>query len=172
MPVEPPDPLAAPRGPRSADKRERTPARPLRASSSHTSKPHSPLLLPTSTASPLIHRLLTHLTCVSLAEDRFGTVQHDIPHVIEALVAFLGAVEEVQGGLRPKSITDVDAAGKGKEKGKEGEGVTLEEAADLDEARAVLGDVGDALKEGLARIMHTFGDKLRARLQELVDYCM
>ncbi|KAJ7768693.1 hypothetical protein DFH07DRAFT_1008013 [Mycena maculata] len=129
--------------------------------------------------------VLTHLTCASLTEDRFGAVQRDIPRVIEALVAFLGAVEEAQGGLRPQSVAGVDAAGKGKGKGKEGEGeegegVTPEEAADLDEARAVLGDVGDALKEGLVRIVRTFGDKLRAfrfaprtaaRLQEFVHYC-
>ncbi|KAJ7646827.1 nucleoporin protein Ndc1-Nup-domain-containing protein [Roridomyces roridus] len=122
--------------------------------------------------------VLSHLTCASLAEDRFGVVQRDIPRVIEALLEFLGAVEEAQEGLRPKG-TDSGS--------KEGELLTPEqaqkeaaEAADLIEARAVLGDVADALKEGVARIVRTFGDKLRAfrfpprtaaRLQGFVDYC-
>ncbi|KAJ7131384.1 nucleoporin protein Ndc1-Nup-domain-containing protein [Mycena epipterygia] len=107
--------------------------------------------------------VLTHLTAASLAEDRFGVVQHDIPRILEALLAFLGEVEEAQAGLRP-----------------EADKAAPEEAADLEEARAVLGEVGDALKEGIARIVRTFGDKLRAfrfpprtaaRLQGFVDYC-
>ncbi|KAJ7256069.1 hypothetical protein C8J57DRAFT_1345084 [Mycena rebaudengoi] len=56
----------------------------------------------------------------------------------------------------------------------------VEEEAELEEARAVLGEVGDALKDGLALIVRTFGDKIvafrfpprtAARLQEFVDYC-
>ncbi|KAJ7220832.1 nucleoporin protein Ndc1-Nup-domain-containing protein [Mycena pura] len=112
--------------------------------------------------------VLTHLTCASLAEDRFGSVQRDIPRVLEALLEFLGAVEAAQAEVR------LDAGGNG-------QAATPEGAADLDEARAVLGDLSDALKEGVARIVRTFGDKLRAfrfpprtaaRLQEYVDYCV
>ncbi|KAJ6598073.1 hypothetical protein DFH09DRAFT_1271912 [Mycena vulgaris] len=117
--------------------------------------------------------VLTHLICASLAEDRLGAVQRDIPRVLEALLAFLGAVEGAQGALR--------AVGTDAKQGKEGRGDTEkeEEERDLAEARAVLGDVGDALKDGVARIVRTFGDKLRAfrfpprtaaRLQEFVDY--
>ncbi|KAJ7437446.1 hypothetical protein B0H11DRAFT_2107189 [Mycena galericulata] len=142
--------------------------------------------------------VLTHLICASLTEDRFGVVQRDIPRVLEALLEFLGAVEEAVEGLRPKAASGGDAgkaaveaqpdvdAGKEKEKAPltpeqlERARAEAEAAADLDEARAVLGDVGDALKEGVARIVRTFGDKLRAfrfpprtatRLQGFVDYC-
>ncbi|KAJ7689308.1 hypothetical protein B0H17DRAFT_1180303 [Mycena rosella] len=143
--------------------------------------------------------VLTRLTCASLAEDRLGVVQRDIPRVVEALVAFLGEVERAQGALRPAAPpsdgTGVDADGEHADGG-QGEGGREErekkekrerreereaEARDLEEARAVLGDVGDALKEGLARIARTFGDKLRAfrfaprvaaRMQEFVDYCV
>ncbi|KAJ7026075.1 hypothetical protein C8F04DRAFT_1126563 [Mycena alexandri] len=141
--------------------------------------------------------VLTHLTTASLAEDRFGVVQRDIPRILEALVAFLVAIEDAQAQLRPppvKSNTNTNAAGSGnaqqpempaderaligvletvedalgvaREKaGERGDGkgaVDAEEQADLAEARAVLGEVGDALTDGLSRITRTFGDKLRA----------
>ncbi|KAJ7256149.1 hypothetical protein B0H12DRAFT_1323042 [Mycena haematopus] len=171
--------------------------------------------------------VLTHLTCASLAEDRFGVVQRDIPRVMEALVAFLGAVEEAQAGLGPmpeggkegempeaeKEVLGVlgvlgeverEAGGGSRQGGKEGKegkegkgkgkGKRTEEeerareerararaveAAHLEEARGVLGEVGDALTDGIARIVRTFGDKLRAfrfpprtaaRLQGFVEY--
>ncbi|KAJ7016046.1 hypothetical protein C8F04DRAFT_1166681 [Mycena alexandri] len=142
--------------------------------------------------------VLTHLTTASLAEDRFGVVQRDIPRILEALVAFLVAIEDAQAQLRAppvKSNTNTNAAGSGngrqqqempaderaligvletvedalgvaREKdGEKGEGkgpVDAEEQADLAEARAVLGEVGDALTDGLSHITRTFGDKLRA----------
>ncbi|KAJ7983286.1 hypothetical protein DFH06DRAFT_717930 [Mycena polygramma] len=130
--------------------------------------------------------VLTHLTCASLTEDRYGVVQRDIPRVLEALVAFLVAVEEAQAGLRPSGALEHASAHRENEdenengehenergEHRENEGgkpkMTLEarraaeaEAADLEEARAVLGEVGDALRDGLARIARTFGDKLRA----------
>lgn len=40
--------------------------------------------------------MLSHLVCASLSEDRYGTVQRDIPRILEALLAFLDAVEESQ----------------------------------------------------------------------------
>ncbi|KAJ6564437.1 nucleoporin protein Ndc1-Nup-domain-containing protein [Mycena capillaripes] len=109
--------------------------------------------------------VLTHLTCASLTEDRFGVVQRDIPRVLEALTAFLGAVEDAQGALRG-------------DRDKEDER-DMEQEKDLADARAVLGEVGDALKDGIARIARTFGDKLRAfrfpprtaaRLQGFLEY--
>ncbi|KAJ6483555.1 hypothetical protein C8R47DRAFT_1197315 [Mycena vitilis] len=122
--------------------------------------------------------LLTHLTCASLTEDRYGVVQRDIPRVLEALVTFLVAVEEAQAGLRPAGATaplehaNGEGGGEHTERGQHENAkpkMTLEErraaeaeAADLEEARAVLGEVGDALRDGLARIARTFGDKLRA----------
>jgi nucleoporin NDC1 len=84
--------------------------------------------------------VLTHLTCASLTEDRFGVVQRDIPRVLEALLAFLGAVEDARAGLRLN-------AGGGtvpeKERTLEQRRAAAIEAADLEEARAVLGEVGD-----------------------------
>ncbi|KAJ6513634.1 hypothetical protein C8R47DRAFT_1190620 [Mycena vitilis] len=123
--------------------------------------------------------VLTHLTCASLTEDRYGVVQRDIPRVLEALVAFLVAVEEAQAGLRPVGaaarLEHANGEHEGGEQNERGEHenakpkMTLEgrraaeaEAVDLEEARAVLGEVGDALRDGLARIARTYGDKLRA----------
>jgi Nucleoporin protein Ndc1-Nup len=34
--------------------------------------------------------------CASLTEDRYGVVQRDIPRILEALLAFLTALEDVQ----------------------------------------------------------------------------
>ncbi|KAF7324567.1 hypothetical protein MKEN_00498000 [Mycena kentingensis (nom. inval.)] len=108
--------------------------------------------------------VLTHFTCASLKVDRFGVAQRDIPRILEALLAFLGAVESAQAELRAKAE---DAA------------TPLEEKEDLDRARLVLGNLGDALKDGVTRIVGTFGDKLRAfkfpprtaaTLQEFVNY--
>lgn len=40
--------------------------------------------------------------CASLAEDRYGVVQRDIPKIVEALLSFLGALEEYQEELNKK----------------------------------------------------------------------
>ncbi|KAF7369361.1 hypothetical protein MVEN_00264700 [Mycena venus] len=142
--------------------------------------------------------VLTHLTCASLTEDRFGVVQRDIPRILEALLAFLAAVEDAQAALRPpvkempeaekeviELLEKVDEAVERKEQKEKRERamerrrVAAEEAAHLEEARTVLGEVGDALKDGVARIVRTFGDKLRAfrfpprtaaRLQGFLEY--
>lgn len=44
--------------------------------------------------------------CVSLTEDRYGVVQRDIPRILEALLAFLTALEDAQ-----KEIVLSDDAG-------------------------------------------------------------
>jgi nucleoporin NDC1 len=46
--------------------------------------------------------VLTHLTCASLTEDTYGTVQKDIPRILEALLTFLSAVEEYQAEIDAK----------------------------------------------------------------------
>ncbi|KAJ7344048.1 nucleoporin protein Ndc1-Nup [Mycena albidolilacea] len=142
--------------------------------------------------------VLTHLTCASLTEDRFGVVQRDIPRILEALLAFLAEVETAQAALRPKPaempeaekevlafLGEVEKKMEGEEGQKKAEERALqkererEEAIHLEEARTVLGEVGDALKDGVARITRTFGDKLRAfrfpprtaaRLQGFLEY--
>lgn len=44
--------------------------------------------------------VLCRLTCASLAEDRYGVVQRDIPKIIEALLSFLTAIEDYQAELQ------------------------------------------------------------------------
>jgi len=104
----------------------------------------------------LIAEVLSRLVCVSLTEDRYGVVQRDIPRILEALLAFLTALEDAQ-----KEIVSSDDAG--------------------DAARAV--DVysgpADAMKEAIVRIVQTFGPRLTAfrfphhiaqKLQGFADY--
>jgi len=43
--------------------------------------------------------------CASLTEDRYGTVQRDIPRILEALVSFLVAVEEYREEVRGMYVT-------------------------------------------------------------------
>ena len=40
--------------------------------------------------------------CASLSEDRYGSVQRDIPRILEALLTFLGAVEDSQEEINAK----------------------------------------------------------------------
>lgn len=44
--------------------------------------------------------VLSHLTAASLTEDAYGTVQRDIPRILEALLAFLQAVEDYRAEVR------------------------------------------------------------------------
>lgn len=137
--------------------------------------------------------------CASLAEDRYGVVQRDIPKIVEALLSFLGALEEYQEDLNKKyalppaeELTGLSA--------KE---VAQKETLAMEAARAseVLGVVSDgelrcmrrlwvgltlrlgvaplAIKDGVVLIVRTFGDKLAAfrfppriakKLQGFVDY--
>ena len=46
--------------------------------------------------------VLSHLVCASLSEDRYGSVQRDIPRILEALLTFLGAVEDSQEEINTK----------------------------------------------------------------------
>ena len=46
---------------------------------------------------------LCSLVCASLAEDRYGVVQRDIPRILEALLSFLGAVEEYHSEIVAKN---------------------------------------------------------------------
>ena len=46
--------------------------------------------------------VLSHLVCASLSEDRYGSVQRDIPRILEALLTFLGAAEDSQVEINAK----------------------------------------------------------------------
>lgn len=41
-------------------------------------------------------KVLTHLVCASLTEDRYGVVQRDIPKILEAMLSFLSEIEACQ----------------------------------------------------------------------------
>ncbi|KAI9441473.1 nucleoporin protein Ndc1-Nup-domain-containing protein [Lactarius indigo] len=106
--------------------------------------------VPNRATDALIVEVLSRLVCASLTEDRYGVVQRDIPRILEALLLFLTALEEVQ-----KEIVVDDA----------------EEAA-----RAF--DVYTT-KEAIVRIVQTFGPRLTAfrfphhiaeKLQGFADY--
>lgn len=44
--------------------------------------------------------VLSHLICGSLAEDRYGVVQRDIPRILEAMLSFLIAIEKYQATVK------------------------------------------------------------------------
>ncbi|KAF8638636.1 hypothetical protein AX17_002061 [Amanita inopinata Kibby_2008] len=124
----------------------------------------------------MIVEVISHLTCASLSEDRYGVVQRDIPKILEAMLSFLSAVEEYQvsinamytepkpeDNLSPKEIEDREIL-----------------RVEVEKAKEILSFVGDGLKEGVGRIVRTFGDKLLAfkfppriahKLQGFMDYC-
>lgn len=133
--------------------------------------------LPNRELDALVIESLSALVCASLAEDRYGVVQRDIPRILEAFLSFLQASEDYQNEVRvlyvpptPEELTQADSAVlRQKER-------TRVEVAKASEAIAV---VVDALKSGISDIVRTFGDKLTAfkfppmtakKLQSFVDY--
>ncbi|KAF8871139.1 nucleoporin protein Ndc1-Nup [Gymnopilus junonius] len=119
--------------------------------------------------------VLSHLVCASLTEDTYGTVQRDIPRILEAFVSFLLAVEEYQ--IEISALVKPLPAGTTLTKKEREERHALE--VEAWKAHEVLGFMGDGLKEGITRIVRTFGDKLLAfkfppriagKLQVFMDY--
>jgi len=53
--------------------------------------------------------VLSRLVCPSLTEDHYSVVQRDIPHILEALLVFLMAVEDAQKEIGSPDDAD-DAA--------------------------------------------------------------
>ena len=120
--------------------------------------------------------VLANLCAASLTEDRYGAVQRDIPRVLEAFLSFLSAVEayqvEVAGHALPSAEELKGMSGLERE-------AKAREAEEVRRAGEALGLVADALKDGVALIARTFGDKLLAfkfpprvarKLQGFVDY--
>ncbi|KAL4251139.1 NDC1 family protein [Abortiporus biennis] len=121
---------------------------------------------------------ISSFVCTSLTEDKYGVVQRDIPRIVEALLSYLQAIEDYQNELHAKNPvpTTTDELQK----------LSASELADLSsvaieiaKASDVLGEVSDALKDGVVKIVQTFGDKLTAfkfplrtskKLQGFVDY--
>lgn len=48
--------------------------------------------------------MLSHLTCASLSEDRYGVVQRDIPRILEAFLSFLSAIEGYQVEIKSAHV--------------------------------------------------------------------
>ncbi|KIY45728.1 hypothetical protein FISHEDRAFT_48838 [Fistulina hepatica ATCC 64428] len=132
--------------------------------------------LPRRESDVVIIEVLSHLVCASLSEDRYGVAQRDIPKILEAFLSFLHAIETLTAELHTQaaktplsdgaSIAEIHRR------------VELQD--EIVRAQEVCAVVGDALKEGTARIVRTFGDKLTAfkfpprtarKLQTFVEYC-
>lgn len=120
--------------------------------------------------------VLSHLTCASLAEDRYGVVQRDIPKILETMLSFLSAIEEYQVELNKLYVPPNPEEELSQKEIYEKERIREE----VGRAGEVLSYVGDGLKDGVARIVRTFGKKLLAfkfsprtgqKLQGFLDYC-
>ncbi|RDB16603.1 Nucleoporin NDC1 [Hypsizygus marmoreus] len=132
--------------------------------------------LPNMEMDVVIVEVLSHLICASLTEDKYGVVQRDIPRVLEAMISFLAEIEkyqkEVRGMYAPPALDKTYTP----EEFEELEALRIE----VEKASDILGYVGDGMKEGIARIVRTFGDKLLAfkfptriaqKLQPFLEYC-
>lgn len=145
--------------------------------------------------------MLSHLTCASLTDDSYGVVQRDIPKILEAMLSFLSAIEEYQlqinalytppsadddddglhlGILQEKEALRVEVGKAGETLGLVSDGTAFRTLAFLFLRVSNPPPRRAALKEGVARIVRTFGDKLLAykfpprtagKLQGFLDYC-
>jgi len=119
---------------------------------------------------------LSYLVCASLTEDQYGIVQRDIPKILETFTSFLSAIEEYQvqitSLIKPASTLSELSR-------KEQEALNLV-AIEVEKAQEILGGMADGLKDGIARIVRTFGNKLfpfkfpprvGQKLQGFLDYC-
>ncbi|KZP26794.1 hypothetical protein FIBSPDRAFT_918061 [Athelia psychrophila] len=133
--------------------------------------------LPRRDMDVLAIEVLAQLTCASLTEDRYGVVQRDIPRILEAFLSFLSAIEAYQMEIKAAHVppSKEELAGLS---GLELE-TRLRAGVEVAKAGEALGFVSDALKDGVAMIVRTFGDKLLAfkfpprtarKLQGFIDY--
>ncbi|KXN81967.1 Nucleoporin NDC1, partial [Leucoagaricus sp. SymC.cos] len=134
--------------------------------------------LPSRELDIIVVEVISRLTCASLTEDRYGVVQRDIPRILEAFLSFLSVVEERQVKVNSLYVPP---------KQEENEKLTPRELQERETLRyeveqggEALGAMADGLKEGIARIVRTFGDRLLAfkfpprtaqKLQGFLDYC-
>ncbi|KAK0443401.1 nucleoporin protein Ndc1-Nup [Desarmillaria tabescens] len=124
----------------------------------------------------LVIEVLSRLTCSSLTEDRYGVVQRDIPKILEAMLSFLSAIEDYQielNALRPPPPEEEEGLSDKERMQREVLRIELAKASEA------LGYLGDGFKNGIARVVRTFGGKLNAfkfpprtanKLQGFVDY--
>ncbi|KAF9556859.1 hypothetical protein CPC08DRAFT_72619 [Agrocybe pediades] len=91
-------------------------------------------------------------------EDKYGVVQRDIPKILEAMVSFLTAVEEYQIKVTALQKPLPEGGLLSAKEQEEHDALVIE----IQKAQDTLLFVNDGLKEGIARIVRTFGDKLQA----------
>lgn len=124
--------------------------------------------------------------CASLAEDRYGTVQRDIPRILEALLAFLIDLDAYQNELTAAApnATEPGSERKREELSKANdvviglaEGTT--DFSPLNVREFYIDEFDEAIRNGVVRVAQTFGDKLNAfklspraarKLQGFADY--
>ena len=143
--------------------------------------------------------VLSSFVCASLTEDSYGVVQRDIPRILEALLSFLTAIEEYRVELvsryPPLSLEQENALTPRELLARHELMISLSRTSDIlsevedrkfilckvraHKRRTLIFDRFLALKEGVVRIVRTFGDKLSAfkfpprtakKLQGFVDY--
>ncbi|KAF9441903.1 hypothetical protein P691DRAFT_765765 [Macrolepiota fuliginosa MF-IS2] len=161
--------------------------------------------LPSRELDIVVVEVISRLTCASLTEDRYGVVQRDIPRILEAFLSFLSAIEEYQIKVNSLYVAPKPDENLTSKELQERETLRYE----VEKAGEVLGAMADGtfyytpsvqdetvianqlmgvfaiclvsgLKEGVARIVRMFGDKLLAfkfpprtaqKLQGFLDYC-
>ncbi|KIL60341.1 hypothetical protein M378DRAFT_26563 [Amanita muscaria Koide BX008] len=136
----------------------------------------------------VVFDVLSHFVCASLTEDTFGVVQRDIPKILEAMVKFLGEMEGWRAQLAASTPSPSIPASSDHNSTQIGGQDAVQELSlkqiraqqELDSAKALLSEPSDGLKEGIGRVVRTFGDKLTAfrfpptvakSLQGFLDYC-
>ncbi|KIY65317.1 hypothetical protein CYLTODRAFT_400625 [Cylindrobasidium torrendii FP15055 ss-10] len=116
-------------------------------------------LLPYRKLDLLVVNTLSTLVAASLTDDQLGVVQRDIPKILEAMCAFLDEIETYQRDL-PSATNE-------------------EEEEERKKAVVMLVEQADGFREGIARVVKTFGTKLSAfkfpprvarKLQGFLDY--
>ncbi|EIN05466.1 hypothetical protein PUNSTDRAFT_74324 [Punctularia strigosozonata HHB-11173 SS5] len=135
--------------------------------------------LPNRELDAIVVEVLSYLVCASLKEDRYGVVQRDIPRILEAFVSLLTAIEEYHAEITktyaPPALSPEEEAALPLNQLRERD-AQAQEVAKASEHMAV---VSDALKDGLLRVVRTFGEKLSAfkfppriarKLQGFADY--
>lgn len=136
----------------------------------------------------VVFDVLSHLVCASLTEDTFGVVQRDIPKILETMVKFLGEMEGWRAQLAASTPSPSALVSSDHNPNQTGGQDAVQELSlkqiraqqELDSAKALLSEPSDGLKEGIGRVVRTFGDKLTAfrfpptvakSLQGFLDYC-
>ena len=126
-----------------------------------------------------------------MTEDRYGVVQRDIPKILEAMVSLLSAIEEYQREIDSQSQrAQSEPTSKGQaslhalavEATKSKEILSYMEDGESSSRQPTLlsfNTLLPGLREGIARIVRTFGDKLLAfkfplpvaqKLQTFLEY--